>query len=201
MASPGGAPRGPVELRTSRLLLRAWRDADLDPFAAMGRDPEVMRWFPALPDRAASAAAIERFRRQHEEHGYTNWAVEVLRSERRPAAFVGYVGLSRPSFELPFAHTDPGVEVGWRLARAWWGIGVATEAARAALTHGFEVVGLSEVLSWTVPANLASQAVMQRIGMRYEGVFDHPRAAPGDWWGPHVLYRIDAQTHARSARP
>ena len=180
------------ELRTPRLSLRAWRDSDREPFAAMNADPRVMRWFPGLMDRAASDAMVDRVEAQHAEHGYTVWAVEVLDSSRGPAPFVGFVGLMRPSFDVPFSHEVPCVEVGWRLDADWWGLGIATEAAAASLRHGLLDLGLPEIVSFTVPANIASQAVMQRIGMRYSGVFHHPRAAADDWWGPHVLYRSTA---------
>jgi len=158
----------------------------------MNADPRVMRWFPSTQDRAASDAGAERFERLHDELGYTCWAVEVLESDRGPASFVGFVGLVPPSWHPPFAHTDPLVEIGWRLAPDWWGLGIAGEAAGAALRFAFDVAGLDEVVSFTVPPNLPSQRVMQRIGMRYDGVFDHPRAEPTDWWRPHVLYRAVA---------
>ena len=189
------------ELRTPRLSLRAWRPSDLEPFAAMNADPRVMRWFPATLDRASSDALAARLESQHAEHGYTCWAVEVLESGRGPAPFVGFVGLMRPSFDPPFSHSVPCVEVGWRLAADWWGLGVATEGARAALRFGLLEVGLAEVVSFTVPANLPSQAVMQRIGMRYDGVFHHPRAALDDWWGPHVVYRATADDLRGSTDP
>lgn len=187
-----------TELRTPRLLLRAWRDEDRGPFAAMNADPGVMRWFPSVQDRAASDATVDRFAALHAELGFTGWAVEVLASERGPAPFVGFVGLVPPAWPAPFGHTDPLVEVGWRLDAAWWGLGIATEAARAALRFGLEDVGLPEIVSFTVPPNLPSQAVMQRIGMRYDGVFHHPRAAADAWWGPHVLYRVSVE-EARAA--
>jgi RimJ/RimL family protein N-acetyltransferase len=180
------------ELRTPRLSLRAWRDRDRAPFAAMNADPRVMRWFPSVQDRVASDAMADRIEAQHAEHGYTAWAVEVLESDRGPAPFVGFVGLLRPSFEVPFSHAVPCVEVGWRLDADWWGLGIATEAALASLRFGLLEVGLPEIVSFTVPANLASQAVMQRTGMRYSGVFPHPRAEADAWWGPHVLYRATA---------
>ncbi len=180
------------ELRTPRLSLRAWRDADHEPFAAMNADPNVMRWFPSTADRAVSDAGVARFDALHVERGFTGWAVEVLDSERGPAPFVGFVGLVPPSFDPPFSHGLPCVEIGWRLAADWWGLGIASEAAAAALRYAFDVARLPEVVSFTVPPNIASQKVMQRIGMRYDGVFDHPRAQPGDWWRPHVLYRVGA---------
>jgi ribosomal-protein-alanine N-acetyltransferase len=187
------------ELRTPRLLLRAWRESDLEPFAAMNADPAVMRWFPAPLDRAESDAMVERMEAVHDRLGFGLWAVEVLGSVRGAAPFVGFVGLSAPRFELPVEHADPCIEVGWRLARPWWGLGIATEAATESLRFAFDEAGLPEVLSWTVPPNLASQAVMQRLGMRYSGVFEHPLAEPGDWWSTHVLYRTTVDDRPRTS--
>lgn len=189
------------ELRTPRLSLRAWRESDLEPFAALNVDPRVMRWFPSTHDRAASVAAVARFDAVHTRHGWTAWAVEVLDSPRGPAPFVGFVGLLTPSFDPPFPSTDPCVEVGWRLAADWWGLGIATEAAEASLRFAFDDAGLDEVVSFTVPPNLASQAVMQRIGMRYDGTFTHPRAEAGAWWGPHVLYRVRVEDLRARSEP
>lgn len=177
-------------LRTPRLLLREWRDSDRAPFAAMNRDPQVMRHFPGLMERAASDAFVDRLQELHQRLGYTLWVVEVLDSARGSTSFAGFTGLMPPSFPVPFAHLEPIVEVGWRLQTQWWGLGIATEAARASITHGFDVVGLPEILSFTVVANTRSRAVMERIGMRADGEFDHPRAQPKDSWRRHVLYRM-----------
>ncbi len=187
-----------TELRTPRLHLRAWRDSDREPHAALNADPRVMRWFPAPLDRAESDAMIDRMNAHHEAHGFGLWAVEVLESERGPCSCVGFVGIVRPAWPAPFGHVEPLVEVGWRLSADWWGLGIATEAARESVRFGLEEVGLPEIVSFTVPPNLASQAVMQRIGMRYDGVFHHPKAKPDDWWGPHALYRIDREGLAAS---
>jgi ribosomal-protein-alanine N-acetyltransferase len=183
------------------LLLRAWRDSDRDPFAALNADPEVMRWFPSTHTREQSDAAVDRFIAQHDKHGFTAWAIEVLDSERGTAPFIGFLGLVEPTFDPPFSHADPCIEIGWRMARPWWGLGLATEAGRAALDLAFGEAGLDEVVSFTVPPNLRSQGVMQRVGMRYDGVFAHPRAEAGEWWGPHALYRCSGQDlHAASPR-
>ena len=187
-----------TELRTPRLLLRAWRDSDREPFAAINADPRVMRWFPSTQDRARSDEGVDRFVALHERLGYTGWAVEVLGSDRGPSPFVGFVGLVPPGWQAPFGHVEPFVEIGWRLSPDWWGLGMATEAAREPLRFAFEDAGITEVVSFTVPPNLASQAVMQRIGMRYDGVFHHPAARPDEWWGPHVLYRVDREAAAVS---
>jgi ribosomal-protein-alanine N-acetyltransferase len=176
------------ELRTGRLLLRRWVPADLAAYADINANPRARRWYPGLEDRATSDASVRHFADHHARLGYTFWAVEVLESARGTSPFIGSTGLITPSFTPPFDHTDPIVEIGWRLHPDWWGLGLATEAARACLEYGFTTLGLTEILAYTVPPNLASQAVMQRLGMSYDGVFEHPNAR-GAWWGPHVLYR------------
>lgn len=173
-------------LRTERLLLRPWRDADLEPFAAMCADPRVMEYFPALVSRAESDEIAGRVRCHLEELGYGLWALEVPGE----AEFIGFTGLSRPRFE---AHFTPCVEIGWRLAAAHWGRGYATEAARAALRFGFATAKLEEIVSMTVPANRRSIHVMEKLGMRRNPAddFDHPRIAEGHPLRQHVLYRIN----------
>ncbi|HEV8180080.1 MAG TPA: GNAT family N-acetyltransferase [Gaiellaceae bacterium] len=174
-----------ADLRTERLLLRQWRDEDLGPFAELNGDPETMRFFPAPPSREESDQLAARERRQIDEEGWGLWAVEVVGG----AGFIGFVGLARPSFEARFT---PGVEVGWRLARDHWGHGYATEAGRAALAHGFEDLGLEEIVSFTSPLNEPSWRVMQRLGMSHDPAddFEHPRVPVGHPLRLHVLYRL-----------
>jgi RimJ/RimL family protein N-acetyltransferase len=177
-------------LTTARLLLRGWSDDDREPFARLNGDARVMRYFPGMLDRAQSDAMVDRLQEHEAVHGYTLWVVEVVTSARGASTFAGFTGLVRPTREMPFAHDEPLVEVGWRLLPAWWGLGIATEAARASLAHGFDEAGLREIVSFTVPSNAASQAVMGRVGMTADGDFDHPAAQPHDWWRRHVLYRM-----------
>ncbi|MDO9485947.1 MAG: GNAT family N-acetyltransferase [Actinomycetota bacterium] len=181
---------GLTELRTPRLLMRAWREEDKKPFAAMNADPQVMQYFPEVLQEPESDALVERLRDQHAQYGYTVWALQVLESEHGSADFVGFTGLSHPSFDLPFEHSEPCVEVGWRLSPPWWGMGLASEAARAAITYGFDVLCLEEIVSFTTPSNEASWRVMERIGMHRAEEFDHPRAQAWDWWQRHLLYRM-----------
>ena len=174
----------PVETR--RLLLREWAEGDRAPFAALNADPEVMRHFPSTLTAAESDALVERIRTGWQDRGYGLWAVEVLAT----GDFIGFVGLSSPSWEMPFT---PCVEVGWRLARHSWGQGYAPEAALAALAWGFEHVALpgDEVVSFTTTANANSRRVMEKIGLHHDPAddFDHPLLA--GWYGQrHVLYRI-----------
>jgi ribosomal-protein-alanine N-acetyltransferase len=173
-----------AELRTRRLLLRQWRDADLEPFAALNADTEVMRYFPRGLDRAESDALAGRVRAQIEARGWGLWAVEL----RASGAFAGFVGLSEPAFEARFT---PAVEAGWRLGRAFWGYGYATEAARAALAFGFDELELDEIVALTSTVNVRSRWVMERLGMRHDPAddFDHP-LVDSDELRPHVLYRL-----------
>jgi ribosomal-protein-alanine N-acetyltransferase len=166
------------ELRTSRLLLRRWRAADRPPFAAMNADPIVMAHFPAELTREQSDALVDRIEAHFDEHGYGLWAVEV------DGAFVGFTGLVWQTYEAPFT---PALEVGWRLAHGAWGHGFATEAATAAVARGLEVA--DSVVSTTALTNVRSQRVMQRLGMRRELEFAHPRLPEGHPVRPHVLYR------------
>ncbi|WZO99957.1 GNAT family N-acetyltransferase [Isosphaeraceae bacterium EP7] len=172
-------------LRTERLLLRPWRDEDRAPYAALNADPAVMEYFLAALTRDQSDAMVDRFITHHEEHGFGPWAVEVPGI----SPLVGYVGLLIPRFETSFT---PCVEIGWRLAREHWGKGYAIEAARAVILDAFGRLGLDEIVSFTVPANVRSQSVMQRLGMtRFEADdFDHPNVPEGHPLRRHVLYRI-----------
>ncbi|CAG0955493.1 Acetyltransferase [Anaerolineae bacterium] len=181
-------------LRTPRLILRPWRDADREPFAALNADPRVMRYFPSVLTREQSDVLIERICWHHEDHGFGLFAVEIPGE----LPFAGFVGLSRPRFE---AHFTPCVEVGWRLAHACWGRGYATEAAQEVLRFGFEGRGLREIVSFTVPANAASRRVMEKLGMtrREDEDFDHPTLEAGHPLRRHVLYRLTAERWA--ARP
>jgi ribosomal-protein-alanine N-acetyltransferase len=172
-------------IETSRLVLREWHTSDLAPFAALNADPKVMEHFPSCLTREESDDLVVRIEAHFGKHGFGLWAVEV----RDAARFIGFVGLSTVWFE---SHFTPCVEIGWRLARAYWGCGYAPEAARAALRFGFETLGLDEIASFTVPANLKSRRVMEKIGMiRNPGDdFDHPSLPAGHPLRRHVLYRL-----------
>ena len=189
---PKGAPR---EHLTERLCLRPWRAQDKAPFAAMGADPEVMRFFPALLSRAESDALADRCNQLVHAQGWGFWAL----ARRDSGEFVGMCGLHRPAANLPFS---PCVEVGWRLARAHWHQGLASEAARASLAVAFDELGLDEVVAFTTVGNQPSQAVMQRLGMARDPAddFEHPALPEGHPLRPHVLYRLSKPAY-RAGRP
>lgn len=171
-------------LRTERLLLRQWQERDLEPFAELNADPEVMRYFPAVLTREQSDAVVATIRRAIEDHGWGLWAVEVIDGP----GFIGFVGLNEPNFD---AHFTPAVEVGWRLAREHWGHGYATEAAQAALDFGFEELALDEIVAMVGTGNRRSQRVAERLRMTCDRAddFDHPRVPEGPL-RRHMLYRL-----------
>lgn len=174
-------------METRRLILRSWRETDNPPFAALNADPEVMLHFPGVLTHVESDALADRMASQIAVQGWGFWAVEVAATRR----FIGYTGLGRPSFDAPFGAA---IEVGWRLSRYAWGCGYATEAARAAVAYGFTVLALDEIVSFTVPANVRSRAVMERLGMTHNpaDAFDHPLIAREHPLRRHVLYRLPA---------
>ena len=199
--------------------MRRWREDDRAPFAAMNADPEVMRYFPAPLDRAASDALVDRIEDLFGRQGFGLWALEVAGPEpasTQPAGpepagpepagtesastgeFIGFTGLNPMPPGVPGAG---GLEVGWRLARHAWHHGYATEAARAAAGVAFEGAGLAEIWSMTAAANVPSQAVMRRLGMTLHTHFDHPRVAAGHPLRAHVAYRLPRLGAARAVRP
>lgn len=174
-----------TEFCSSRLLLRHWQEGDRAPFAAMGTDAEVMEHFPSALTREQSDGFIDRVGADLERRGWGLWAIEELETGR----FVGFTGLNVPGFD---AHFTPATEIGWRLRRDAWGRGFASEAARGVLEVAFDDLELPEVVSFTTTANVRSQAVMERVGMRRDPAedFDHPLIEQGSPHRRHVLYRL-----------
>lgn len=184
----------PIEIDTERLRLRQWRESDREPFAAMNADAEVMRYLPATQSREASDRSVDVWQAELADRGWSNWAVE----RKASGEFIGFIGLTVPRRALPFM---PCVEIGWRLARAHWRNGYASEGARAALRFGFEQLQLAEIVSFTALVNLPSRAVMERIGMvdAHED-FDHPAVPEDSELRRHCLYRLSRQRWAERAR-
>lgn len=172
-------------LTTERLLLRRWREEDRLPFQQLNADPRVMEFMPGLLSTQESDALILRMEDHFDRHGFGLFAVEQKESKN----LTGYVGLMIPAFQAPFM---PAVEIGWRLSAEYWGKGIATEAARAVLGFGFECLALNSVVSFTVPMNVRSRRVMERIGMKHElsEDFDHPSLPDEHPLRRHLLYRI-----------
>jgi ribosomal-protein-alanine N-acetyltransferase len=176
-----GPPMTTTELRTPRLILRRWRESDREPFAQMNADAEVMRYFVRPLTQAESDASVARMTADFDRNDHGQWALEIPGE----APFIGFTGLWRPPYM-------PVVEVGWRLARSYWGKGYATEAARAAIDDGFERVGLKEIVSFTSPLNQPSIRVMEKLGMTHDAAddFEHPNVPVGHALRFHVMYRL-----------
>ena len=160
------------KIETPRLVLRGWKDADIEPWVAMNADPEVMRFFPAPLARDQSETQAARIRRDLETKGYGWWIVEL----KDTAEFAGVTALlDVESFQAPFT---PARDIGWRFRSEVWGTGYATEAAEG-------------VVAFTSEVNLRSQRVMQRLGMMHDprDDFDHPRIEEHSPLRRQVLYR------------
>jgi RimJ/RimL family protein N-acetyltransferase len=177
---------------SARLALRRFEESDRDALAAMNTDPRVMEFLLPALSRSASDAQYDRIVQHWDELGWGIWALE----ERASSRFVGFAGLYRTGFEAPFT---PCVELAWRLVPDAWGKGYASEAARAACAWAFGELGFREVVSFTVPANLRSRRVMERLGMTHDAAedFDHPRIESGDPLRRHVLYRLSREAWLR----
>jgi RimJ/RimL family protein N-acetyltransferase len=173
-------------IKTEHLVLREWRDSDLEPFAALNADPRVMEFLPKTLDRAESDSLAEQIRLGFATRGFGLWAVEVP----GVTPFIGFIGLSVAEFEAPFT---PCVAVECRLAFDHWGLGYATEGAMAALEFGFHQARLNEIVSFTVPFNVRSIRVMEKLGMTRDRAddFDHPSLPEGHRLRRHVLYRLE----------
>jgi RimJ/RimL family protein N-acetyltransferase len=176
-----------LELRTARLRLRPWAETDRLAFHALHADPAVMEFFPSVLGPEQCDALIARNASHVREHGFGLWSVDVVGGK----AFIGHVGLTRTTFDVPFT---PCVEVSWMLARDAWGYGYAVEAARAVCRAAFGVLGLEQLVSFTVPGNVRSRRVMERLGMVRDPTmdFEHPRLPDGHRLRRHVLYRMTA---------
>ena len=174
----------PIEFDTQRLFLRQWKAADREPFASLNADPIVMALFPAPMTREQSDAMANHCERLIAERRWGVWACEI----KATGEFIGCVGLHIPRADLP---VSPCVEILWRLAQVHWRKGFATEAARGALHVGFEILRLPEIVSFTVPSNTRSRAVMERLGMLMDAAtFEHPGVPDGHVLRTHCNYRV-----------
>ncbi|PIK16393.1 GNAT family N-acetyltransferase [Halobacteriovorax sp. JY17] len=172
-------------IETERLILRQWKNSDIEPFIQLNLDTETMKFFPSTYGREVSEKLIERERERIKQDDIGLLAVEV----KETGEFIGFIGLGRPAYETPFT---PCTEIGWRIYRDFWGKGYATEGARSVIEFAFTELGLEEVVSFTSKLNKPSIRVMEKIGMKRDlgGDFDHPMVDDGDKLKRHVLYRI-----------
>lgn len=187
-------------MRTERLILRNWEDRDRELFHRINSDERVMEFFPFRRDRAAADAKMDEFRVDIERDGYGFAAAEIIASGQ----CVGFVGITATD-DLPFLPAGA-IEIGWRLAPEFWGMGYVTEAAEAWLAYGFDTLGLGEIVCLAVANNRRSTAVMERLGMTTDpsANFDHPDIPDSHpTLKRHVFYRLaatDWRARKRAAR-
>jgi 3-dehydroquinate dehydratase/shikimate dehydrogenase len=174
-------------ITTERLILRPWKDKDFLPFAEMNADPRVREFFPSVLTPEESDTEARRFQAAYARDGFCMFAAELAAT----GEFIGIIGMQTMTFEVPGV-AQPAVEIGWRLSHQHWGKGLATEGARAVIRYAFATLRLDEVVAITVPVNLRSRRVMEKIGMKHvpELDFDHPRIAQGHSMRAHVLYSL-----------
>lgn len=173
---------------SQRLGFRPWKPNDLDQFAAMNTDPMVMEYFPKPLSRKESAEFLDRLFNHYAKHGYCYFAVEILESRE----WIGFTGLAYQTYEAAFT---PATDIGWRLKRSVWGRGFATEAVKRCLQYAFEDLGLQKVISTCPKQNHRSELVMQKIGMKKAGEFDHPNLQEYPGLQKCVWYEIENGQH------
>lgn len=172
-------------IETDRLVLRTWKNDDADTFYSINQDPKVIEFLGGPMTLEEVDQFIQDKNKQQETRNFTLWATEL----KATGELIGYIGLNYTDWP---AHFTPTVEVGWRLGSQYWGNGYATEGAKACLNYGFNKCGLQEIVSFTVPANMRSIRVMEKIGMirDLKGDFVHPKLPLDHRLSQHVLYRI-----------
>ena len=181
-------------LETTRLILRAWNESDLNSMVAINQEPEVCKYLPAIGNRETTIALIQRITEHDNEHGFSLYAVELKSTHE----MIGFLGLMTLSFE---AHFTPAIEIGWRLSSQYWNKGYATEGAMAVLSHAFTELNLEELVSFTVVDNYASRRVMEKIGMQHNPAddFNHPKIPNDSPLSRHVLYRLSKVNYLKNS--
>lgn len=174
-----------IIIKTDRLILRTWQVEDSEAYFQMNQDPKVIEFLREPLSREQVCDFIHAANVHNDKHGYTLWAAEL----KKTGGLIGFIGLNDIAWQ---AHFTPAVEIGWRLGSQYWGKGYATEGAKAALEYGFKHCNLPEIVSFTVPANLRSIRVMEKIGLKRDiyGDFAHPKLPQDHPLSQHVLYRL-----------
>ncbi len=176
-----------VVFTTKRLRFRTWTEEDRIALQGLNASSQVMEHFPDVLSTEESDKLYDRVQAYIKERGYGAWAVD--RIDQDHPEFIGLIGFNSPNFAL-HGETD-WTEILWRTKPSSWGAGLATEGAKAALDYAFDYLGLSTIYSMTIPNNVRSERVMQKIGMSHIGFFDHPQLPADSPLLKHTLYKID----------
>ena len=172
-----------IYIETPRLILRDWKEGDIQPFADMNRNAHVMKYFLNSLSEEESLDFYNRIQDEFSQYGYGLYAVQ----KKEDGAFIGYTGFHRFNFDIDIA---PGVEIGWRIRYEDWNKGFATEAAKACLLYANEHLPFDTVWSFTSLSNKSSERVMQKIGMEKVKEFPHPLIPDGHSLKEHLLYKM-----------
>lgn len=176
-----------IIIETKRLILRTWKKSDLKPMIQINQDPRVMEFFPSTLTQKKTEELVERLTNHYKKHGFTLYPVELKKTKE----CIGMVGIATVPFKTAFT---PAVEIAWRLAPEHWGNGYATEAAKAVIHHAFTVLNIKKIVAFTTSKNIASQRVMEKIGMQRNTAFDfeHPKLDKKSPLLKHIFYEIKA---------
>ena len=182
-----------VIIETERLILRTWKEEDVEPYFLINQDPKVLECLIGPLTIEQIRDFIARMNTQQDERNYTLWAAELKTSKQ----MIGFIGLNYNARESNFT---PAVEVGWRLGSQYWGHGYAPEGARACLDYGFNKIGPEEIVSFTVPSNTKSLRVMEKIGLKrdFKNDFAHPNLPHDHRLSQHVLYLLTKNDYIKS---
>jgi RimJ/RimL family protein N-acetyltransferase len=177
-------------IETKRLILRTWKTEDAATYFQINQDPKVIELLRGPLRMEEVNAFISSMNQNQDRHGFTLWAASLKQS----GELMGFIGLNYIDWGM---HFTPAVEIGWRLGSQYWGNGYATEGAKAALDYGFNQVGLEEIVSFTVPPNIRSLRVMEKIGLKRDLSIDfaHPKLPADHKLSFHVLYRLSAKEY------
>jgi RimJ/RimL family protein N-acetyltransferase len=168
---------------SQRLGFRNWQTEDLQEFAALNADPEVMEHFPKTLTTKETGMLIERFQQCYETRGYAYFATEL----QETGELIGFIGLLYQEYEAVFC---PATDIGWRLKKSAWGNGYATEGAKRCLEYAFSELNLSRIISTCTVDNARSEHVMKKIGMSKQGAFKHPKLKAYPEYEQCVWYAI-----------
>ncbi len=169
-------------IKTSRLGMRNWEEADIKPMTAMNMNEQVMEYFPSVQTEQHTKEFIKRMQNHFDVHGFCYFAVDALDSKE----FIGFIGLCHQNYESDFT---PHIDIGWRLKQSAWGKGYATEGAKACLEFAFKSLELREVYSVASVINVKSIHVMKKIDMKKETTFIHPKLLNNNRLKECVLFR------------
>jgi len=173
-----------IQLRSERLILRQWEDKDYAPFASINSDPEVMHYLPKILSLEESNQFADRIRDIIQDRGWGLWALEL----KDTGEFIGYTGLHDIDNQLPFA---PGIEIGWRISKEFWGNGYTSEAAKEILRFAFISLQLEKIYSFSSKENKRSISVMKKIGLKNTYTnFSHPCLPDNHKLTEHVLFKL-----------